>query len=71
MAKQKIDKMLIRLRELPPKELQNLMRKLFKEELYKPPTLESINEEAERIVEDNGLPLELVDEAIKWAKSQK
>ncbi|HSE82921.1 MAG TPA: hypothetical protein VLB01_00065 [Thermodesulfobacteriota bacterium] len=71
VTKQKLDKILESLRDLPPQEVQSLMRRLFKEGLYKPPTLEGITRKAERIVKENELSPEVVDEAIEWSRSQK
>ncbi|GEM_PF-3591943 len=71
MAKQKLEKIFDSLRDLPPQEVQSLMRRLFKEGLYRPPKLENITRKAEQIIEENNLPPELVDEAIEWARSQK
>ena len=52
MAKQKLEKILESLRDLPPQEVQSLMRRLFREGLYRPSTLEDIPQKAERIVKD-------------------
>jgi len=71
MARQKLERILDSLRDLPPQEVQSLMRRLFKEGLYRPPTLEYITRKAEQIVKENKLPPEVVDEAIGWARSQK
>lgn len=71
VTKQKLDKILDSLRDLPPQEVQSLMRRLFKEGLYKPPTVESITRKAEQIVKENELSPEVVDEAIEWARSRK
>jgi hypothetical protein len=71
MARQKLEKILESLRDLPPQEVQSLMRRLFKEGLYRPPTLDDITRKAEQIVKENKLPPDVIDKAIKWAKSQK
>ena len=71
VTKQKLDKILDSLRDLPPQEVQGLMRRLFKEGLYKPPTLGNITQKAERIIKENELSPEVVDEAIEWSRSQK
>jgi uncharacterized Fe-S cluster-containing MiaB family protein len=71
MAKQMLEKIMDNLRDLPPKEVQTLMRRLFKEGLYRPPKLGDITRKAEQITKENRLSPKVVDEAIKWARSQK
>ena len=71
MAKQKLEKILESLLDLPPQEVQSLMRRLFKEGLYRPPKLEDITRRVEHVVKENKLPSEIIDKAIGWARSQK
>ncbi len=71
MAKQKLEKIMDNLRDLPSKEVQILMRRLFKEGVYRPPKLGDITRKVEQITGENRLSPKVVDEAIKWARSQK
>jgi len=57
--------------QFKPKELKNILNTLFKQKLFTPPSLGEITKEASSIVKSKNLGPEVVEEAIKWARSQK
>ncbi len=57
--------------QFPPKELKEIIDTLLKQKAFVPPSLEEITEEASKIVQREGLEPEIIDEAIKWARSKK
>ncbi|GBE01811.1 hypothetical protein BMS3Bbin06_02320 [bacterium BMS3Bbin06] len=59
------------LAQFPPEELKEIIDTLLKQKAFVPPSLEEITEEASRIVQRERLEPEIVDEAIKWARSKK
>ncbi len=59
------------LSQFPPKALKKVIDTLFKEKLYTPPSLREIAKEASSVVKKDGVKRETVEEAIKWARSQK
>lgn len=59
------------LSQFPPKALKKVIDNLLKEKLYTPPSLREIAKEASSVVKKEGVKRETVEEAIKWARSQK
>ena len=59
------------LSQFSQKELKRVIDNLFKKQLYTPPTLKEITREASSIIKKEGIKSETVEEAIKWARSQK
>ncbi len=59
------------LSQFSPRELKKIIDKLFKKKLYSPPLLENIAGEASEIVKREGTKSKTVEEAIRWARSQK
>ena len=59
------------LSQFPPKALKKVIDNLFKEKLYTPPSLREIAKEASSVVKKDGVKRKTVEEAIKWARSQK
>jgi len=57
--------------QLKPKELKKILNTLVKQKLFIPPSLREITKEASSIVKSENLGPEVVEEAIKWARSQK
>lgn len=57
--------------QFSPKELKEIIDTLLKQKAFVPPSLEEITEEAGNIIKHEGLKPEIVDEAIKWARSKK
>jgi hypothetical protein len=68
ISKQQVVNALLQFR---PKELKNILNTLFKQKLFIPPSLREITKEASSIVKSKNLGPEVVEEAIKWARSQK
>ena len=68
ISKQQVVNALLQFR---PKELKNILNTLFKQKLFIPPSLREITKEASSIVKSKNLGPEIVEEAIKWARSQK
>ncbi len=68
ISKQQVVNALLQFR---PKELKNISNTLFKQKLFIPPSLREITKEASSIVKSKNLGPEVVEEAIKWARSQK
>lgn len=68
ISKQQVVNALLQFR---PKELKNILNTLFKQKLFLPPSLREITKEASSIVKSKNLGPEVVEEAIKWARSQK
>jgi len=57
--------------QFKPKELKNILNALFKQKLFTPPSLSEITKEASSIVKSKNLGPEVIEEAIKWVRSQK
>jgi hypothetical protein len=57
--------------QFKPKELKHILNDLFKQKLFTPTPLREITKEASSIVKSKNLGPEVVEEAIKWARSQK
>ena len=57
--------------QLKPKELKTILNTLFKQKLFTPPSLREITKEASSIVKGKNLASEVVEEAVKWARSKK
>lgn len=68
ISKQQVVNALLQFR---PKELKNILNTLFKQKPFIPPSLREITKEASSIVKSKNLGPEVVEEAIKWARSQK
>ena len=56
--------------QLKPKELKNILNTLVEQKLFTPPLLKEITKEASSIVKGKNLGPEVVEEAVKWARSQ-
>jgi hypothetical protein len=56
--------------QLKPKELKNILNTLVKQKLFTPPSLREITKKASSIVKGKNLGHEVVEEAVKWARSQ-
>jgi len=59
------------LSQFSPKALKKVIDDLFKKKLYTPPSLKEIAREASAGVKKDGIKIETVEEAVKWARSQK
>ena len=57
--------------QFKPKELKNILNALFQQKLFTPPSFREITKEASSIVKSKNLGPEVIEEAIKWARSQK
>ncbi len=57
--------------QFTPRELKEIIRELFKQKAFVPPTLEEITREAGKTVRKERLKPEVVQEAIKWARSKR
>ena len=57
--------------QFSPGELKGIIWELFRQKSFVPPALEEITKEAEKIVKRERLKPEIVQEAIKWARSKK
>jgi hypothetical protein len=57
--------------QFSPRELKGIIGELFRQKSFVPPTLEEITKEAGKIVKRERLKPEIVQEAIKWARSKK
>jgi hypothetical protein len=67
----KNDQLVQALSQFPPDGLKKVIDQLFKKSLFIPPPLADITRAASRTVKREKLGPETVDEAIKWARSQK
>lgn len=59
------------LSQYQPKALKKVIDDLFKKKLYAPPSLKEITKEASQVVKKEGVKSGTIEEAIKWARSQK
>ncbi len=59
------------LSQFSPRELKGIIGELLRQKSFVPPTLEEITKEAGKIVKRERLKPEVVQEAIKWARSRK
>lgn len=59
------------LSQFSPRELKGIIGELLRQKSFEPPTLEEITKEAGKIVKRERLKPEIVQEAIKWARSKK
>lgn len=57
--------------QFSPKELKNIMDILFKQKLFIPSRLREITKEASSQMKMGNIKSEIVEEAIKWARSKK
>ena len=67
ISKQQVVNALLRLK---PKELKNILNTQFKQKLFTLPSLREITKEASSIVKIKNLCPEVVEEVIKWSRSQ-
>jgi hypothetical protein len=68
ISKQQIINALV---QFNPKELKQIINKLFKQKAFAPPKLEDITREAVKTVRREKLKPETVEEAIKWARKKR
>ena len=54
-----------------PQELKGIFSDLFKQKSFAPPRLEDITREAGKTVRRKGLKVQIVQEAVKWARSKR
>lgn len=59
------------LSQFSPGALKKVIDNLFKKKLYIPPYLKEITREASAVVKKEGIKAKTVEEAIKWARSQR
>mgnify|MGYP001573086876 CR=1 FL=1 len=59
------------LSQFSPGALKKVIDNLFKKKLYTPPSLKEITREASAVVKKEGIKDKTVEEAIKWARSQR
>lgn len=59
------------LSQFSPRELNGIIGELLRQKSFVPPTLEEITKAAGKIVKRERLKPEIVQEAIKWARSKK
>lgn len=57
--------------QFTPRELKEIIRELFKQKAFVPPTLDEITREAGKTIRKEKLKPEVVQEAIKWARSKR
>lgn len=59
------------LAQFSQRELKGIIGELLRQKSFVPPTLEEITREAGKTIRKEGLKPEIVQEAIKWARSKK
>jgi hypothetical protein len=59
------------LAQFTPKELKQIIDKLFRQKAFSPPKLEEITREAVKTVRREKLKPATVEEAIKWARRKR
>lgn len=57
--------------QFSPMELKKIIDELFRQKSFTPPTLDEITKEAGKIVKGRKLKQDIIQEAIKWARSTK
>lgn len=53
------------------KEIKDIMDSLIQKKLFKPPYAKGIYKEASAITKIKKLPVEVAEEAVKWARAKK
>lgn len=59
------------LSQLSTRELKKVIDMLFRQKVFAPPALKEITKKADKIVKQEKLKIETVEEAKRWARSQK
>jgi len=59
------------LSQFSTKELKKIIDTLFQKKVFAPPTLKEITKEAKKIVKQEKLKIDIVEEARRWARSQR
>lgn len=57
--------------QFTPKELKSIMDNLFRQKLFMPPSVREITREASSQVKIGSRKSEIVEEAIRWARSKR
>jgi hypothetical protein len=57
--------------QFTPRELNGIIKTLFKQKSFAPPTVEEITQEAGKVIKRGGLKPGTAKEAVKWARSKK
>ena len=57
--------------QLPPNDVKKLIDALFLKKLFRKPEFESVATKARRVVRKEGIPPQVVEEAVAWARKQK
>lgn len=65
------EKLIEGLSSLSFKEIKEIMDSLIQKKLFCPPSAKNIYREASGITKRKKLPLEVAEEAVKWARAKK
>jgi len=57
--------------QLPPNDVKKLIDELFLKKLFRKPEFEAVATKARRVVRKEGIPPQVVEEAVAWARKQK
>ncbi len=65
------EKLIEGLSTLSFKEIKDIMDSLIQKKLFQPPTAKIIYKEASKITKRKKIPVEVAEEAVKWARARK
>ena len=57
--------------QLPPNDVKKLIDELFLKKLFRKPEFDAVSTKARRVVRKEGIPPQVVEEAVAWARKQK